>query len=99
MPYKSLFTPAWQAETMTSAASPAFTRVRLREGYQIDEVDDFLVEIRPLLEGGLPNDALADRIESARFSLVRLRPGYDMQEVDDHLEHLLTLASQGHPRI
>ena len=84
---------------MSSTQAPSFTRVRLREGYQIDEVDDFLLEIRPLVEGRLPNDALADRIESARFALVRLRPGYDMDEVDDHLAHLLTLASQGHPRV
>ena len=84
---------------MSSTQTPSFTRVRLREGYQIEEVDDFLLDVRPLLDGPLPNDALADRIESARFSPVRLRPGYDMQEVDDHLEHLLTLASQGHPRI
>jgi DivIVA domain-containing protein len=99
MSHEWRITPAWQAETMTSIQTPSFTRVRLREGYQIDEVDDFLLEIRPLVEGRLPNDALADRIESAVFSPVRLRPGYDMQEVDDHLEHLLTLASQGHPRI
>jgi DivIVA domain-containing protein len=84
---------------MTSVSSPTFNRVRLREGYQIDEVDDFLLEIKPLLEGRLPNRELTDQLESVRFSLVRLRPGYDMQEVDDHLEHLLALASQGHPRV
>ena len=99
MPHIFRVTPAWQAETMTAAPSPSFTRVRLREGYQIDDVDDFLLGIRPLLDGRLPNDELADRIESARFALVRLRPGYDMDEVDNHLAHLLTLASQGHPRI
>ena len=99
MPYTVCLTPTWQAETMTTVPTPTFRRVRLREGYQIDQVDDFLLDVRPLLDGRLPNDALADPIESARFSPVRLRPGYDMQEVDDHLEHLLTLASQGHPRI
>ena len=84
---------------MSSATNPSFTRVRLREGYRIEDVDRFLAEVRPLLDGRLPDNELADRIESARFSLVRLRPGYDMDEVDRHLEHLLTLASQGHPRI
>ena len=84
---------------MTTLPSPTFSRVRLREGYQIEEVDDFLLEVRPLLEGRLPNDLLADRIDSARFSPVRLRPGYDMQQVDDYLDQLRTLASQGPPRI
>ena len=83
---------------MTTPA-PTFTRVRLREGYQISDVDDFLLEIRPLLYGRLPNPELADRIVNARFAPVRLRPGYDMMEVDAHLDHLHALASQGHPRI
>ena len=84
---------------MSIVPSPSFTRVRLREGYRIEDVDEFLADIRPLLDGRLPNTALADRIESARFAPVRLRPGYDMDEVDTHLEQLLALASQGHPRL
>ena len=84
---------------MSSALNPSFTRVRLREGYRIEDVDEFLAGIRPLLDARMPNNELADRIESARFAPVRLRPGYDMDEVDRHLEQLLALASQGHPRI
>ncbi|KAA1376376.1 DivIVA domain-containing protein [Aeromicrobium fastidiosum] len=84
---------------MSSVSNPSFTRVRLREGYRIEDVDGFLAGVRPLLDGRLPNNELADRIESVRFAPVRLRPGYDMDEVDSHLEQLLTLASQGHPRI
>ena len=98
MPYIVGLTPAWQAETMTTPA-PTFSRVRLREGYRFEDVDDFLLEIRPLVDGRLPNAELSDRIVNSRFAPVRLRPGYDMQEVDDYLDQLRTLASQGHPRI
>jgi DivIVA domain-containing protein len=81
---------------MSHLESPTLRRVRLREGYAIDEVDTFLAEVRRGLDGRLPDPGLAARIRDARFSPVRLRPGYDMSEVDDHLEQLETLALEGH---
>ena len=82
-----------------STPVPTFSRVRWREGYQVGDVDDFLLEIRPLLDGRLPDPALADRIVNARFRPVRLRAGYDMMQVDAYLDQLHALASQGHSRI
>ena len=83
---------------MPSSHQAAFTVTRWRESYSIDDVDDFLAEIGPLLQDSLPNPELAARISDVRFALARLRPGYDMVEIDDHLEHVMALASQGHPR-
>ena len=83
---------------MSSLETPAFRLTRWRESYAIDDVDDFLSQVRPLLEGRLPNPEVAEMIRSSRFTPVRLRPGYDMGEVDDYLDRIETLASQGHPR-
>lgn len=83
---------------MTSAKDPRFGVTRFREAYAIDSVDDFLQQVGPLLEGTLPDQALAERIRTVRFALVRLRPGYDMDEVDTYLDQIASLASQGHPR-
>lgn len=82
---------------MTSPTTPSFRRTRLREGYDIAEVDSFLDELRPWLAGRLPRPDVADRIRNARFAPVRLRLGYDMGDVDDHLAELERLASQGLP--
>lgn len=84
---------------MTAQPARPFTTVRLREGYNIDEVDAFLAEMDRALSGRLPDQALADRMTNARFTPVRLRRGYDMEEVDQHLDDLHRLASQGHRRI
>ena len=40
---------------MSIVPRPSFTRVRLREGYRIEDVNQFLADIRPLLDGRLPN--------------------------------------------
>jgi len=80
------------------AAPPPFTVVRWREGYSIPDVDAFLAEVRPLLQGRLPDAELADRIVRSRFQPVRLRPSYDMGGVDDRLDVLHGLALQGHPQ-
>jgi DivIVA domain-containing protein len=83
---------------MSKREEPRFGVTRFREAYAMNDVDDFLQQVRPLLEGRLPDPELAQRIRDVRFALVRLRPGYDMDDVDKHLEGMATLASQGHPR-
>ena len=56
-----------------------FTPVRLREGYDMNEVDTFLDRLCAMLRAGEP---VAATIAAARFTPVRMREGYDMDEVD-----------------
>lgn len=84
---------------MTAPATPKFRVTRLREGYDMADVDTFLVDIAPWMAARLPNQEAADRIRAARFKPVRLRPGYAMDDVDDHLDGLAMLASQGLPPV
>jgi DivIVA domain-containing protein len=83
---------------MSRREEPRFGVTRFREAYAMNDVDDFLQQVRPLLEGRLPDPGLAQRIRDVRFALVRLRPGYDMDDVDKYLGGMVALASQGHPR-
>ncbi|WP_344771224.1 DivIVA domain-containing protein [Aeromicrobium panaciterrae] len=81
---------------MTHTAIRTFSKVRLREGYDIDEVDAFLAEVERNLLGPLPHAELARRIAHARFTPVRLRQqGYDMGAVDEHLDTLHEWAVTG----
>jgi len=68
-------------------AGPRFTVVRMREGYDIREVDEFLGQVAAALEFDPPLMRAGD-VESQRFRPVRVRSGYDMGEVDDHLDSL-----------
>jgi DivIVA domain-containing protein len=60
----------------------AFTPVRLREGYDMGQVDALLDRLIAAVERGEDVSALVD---GARFVPVRLREGYDMGEVDQFL--------------
>ena len=60
-----------------------FTPVRLREGYDMGEVDLFLDDLEQLVRLSRPVDPL---IDAARFTPVRLREGYDMADVDRFLD-------------
>lgn len=77
------------------SGAPRFTTTRLREGYSIDEVDDFLADVLRRLVPGRPDGALAEKIREARFTPVRLRVGYDMGEVDQYLDDLHRRADTG----
>lgn len=70
------------------------TPVRWAEGYDIDEVDDFLDRVEPRLDGRL-DPALADEIRGVRFTPVRLRKGYAVHEVDQLLDELESRARTG----
>jgi DivIVA domain-containing protein len=67
--------------------APRFTVVRMREGYDISQVDEFLDQVSAALEFEPPLMRAGD-VESHRFRPVRLRSGYEMGEVDDHLDAL-----------
>ncbi|MFC7503159.1 DivIVA domain-containing protein [Nocardioides sp. CPCC 206347] len=73
-------------------AEVRFTPVRLREGYDMGEVDAFLDRIV-----AVANDpaAIAALVSGARFTPVRLREGYHMGQVDAFVRGLVG----GEPRI
>jgi DivIVA domain-containing protein len=75
-------------EAITNAR---FTPVRLREGYDMGDVDDLLDRIVAGLGRGEPIGPL---IDAARFAPVRLREGYDTDEVDRFLESVRTQAGE-----
>lgn len=62
-----------------------FTPVRLREGYDMAQVDQLLDKVVEAAERGEP---IAAVIHGAHFTPVRMREGYDMGEVDDFLAQL-----------
>lgn len=62
-----------------------FNPVRLHEGYDMAEVDQFLDTVVEAAEHDEPIGPLIDR---ARFTHVRVREGYDISEVDAFLQQL-----------
>jgi len=74
-------------------AQKRFRPTRWREGYDTDEVDAFLDEVRATLtaagEGrpGLGVTPLA--VVAKRFTPTRFRSGYDQDEVDDFLDEIV----------
>ena len=62
-----------------------FTPVRLREGYDMGQVDQLLDDLEDAVAGARPVRPL---VEAARFEKVRLREGYDMADVDGFLAEM-----------
>ena len=72
-----------------------FSPVRLREGYDMADVDRLLDEVIEAAERGEPIAAVVAR---AHFTPVRMREGYDMDEVDSFLAQLADPAAlPSHP--
>jgi DivIVA domain-containing protein len=70
---------------MTAPAE--FTRVRWREGYDIDQVDQFVQRLLATLDGRpVDNPVTVDEVRNVAFDPVRLREGYDVREVDQFLD-------------
>jgi DivIVA domain-containing protein len=74
---------AWAIRSLVEQAR--FTPVRLREGYDMGEVDALLDDV---IEAAGRGEAVGPVIDRARFTPVRLREGYDMGEVDRFLAQL-----------
>ncbi|OOC55824.1 MULTISPECIES: DivIVA domain-containing protein [Nocardiopsis] len=78
-----------------------FHTVRLRPGYNEEDVDELLDRIEATLialEGGPRTGPLitADEVRNARFRTTRLSPGYHEDEVDDFLDTVVAdLAGRG----
>ncbi len=75
------------ASMTTQEPTPRFTLVRLREGYERAQVEEFLDQVEAALQFDPPLMRAAE-VEAKLFRTVRLRQGYDLAEVDDHLDHL-----------
>ena len=63
-----------------------FTPVRLRQGYDMGEVDDFLDQVQTALQEGRP---VAPLVESVSFRRGFSREGYEIHEVDEFLSRLV----------
>lgn len=78
-----------------------FHTVRLRPGYNEEDVDELLDRIEATLvalEGGPRTGPLitADEVRNSRFRTTRLSPGYREDEVDDFLDTVVAdLAARG----
>ena len=67
-----------QGEAM-DCSNVTFRTVRFKEGYAVDEVDDFLDRIS---KGAVT----AEQVRNKTFTTVRFKEGYDVDEVDDFLD-------------
>lgn len=86
---------------MTDQRPEQFSTTRLREGYDQDEVDAFLEEIRETFLGIRKPFLTSDDVRNKQFSATLLRPGYDRDEVDAYLNEVelrLTAQPLGQPR-
>lgn len=64
---------------------PSFTTTKLREGYDMGEVDDAVDRVFSALAEPVPTMSAED-VTTLRFTPVRLREGYDMDKVDGWLD-------------
>ncbi|WP_129668666.1 VOC family protein [Phytoactinopolyspora endophytica] len=59
----------------------------MREGYDLDTVDDFVDQVIDALDGRSGAKGITpERIEAEEFKVVRMREGYSMDDVDDWLD-------------
>ncbi|MBE1876210.1 DivIVA domain-containing protein [Myceligenerans pegani] len=71
-------------------ADARFSGTRLREGYDVAEVDAFLDRLAGAVraEGEHRAARAAALVDDARFRVVRFREGYDIAEVDGFLDEM-----------
>ncbi len=78
-----------------------FQRTRWREGYDQDQVDDFLDRVHATLAGyeaGRPVDPLTpEDVTAVRFQPTMFREGYRQDQVDDFID-LVVVALREHTR-
>jgi DivIVA domain-containing protein len=63
-----------------------FSTTRLRPGYDINQVDDFLSAIRNTFLGIREPSLTSEEIQVKQFTVTHLRPGYEQLEVDAVLD-------------
>jgi len=74
---------AWAIRSLVDQVR--FTPVRVREGYDMAEIDGFLDHVVEAAERGEPIAPMVDRVT---FTRVRFREGYEIGEVDQFLRQL-----------
>ncbi len=79
--------------TADEVLNSRFQTTKFREGYDQDEVDDFLDRVVHTLrarEAGTPDPTAltADDIAATRFRATKLREGYDQDDVDALLDRV-----------
>ncbi len=74
---------------VTMIENARFRPVRLRQGYDMGEVDNLLANVQSGYASGQGGPHL---MHGARFSVVRFREGYDMADVDTFLELIRGVA-------
>jgi DivIVA domain-containing protein len=74
-------------------AAKRFAPTKWREGYDQQQVDDFLARVQATLaeyERGRPADPLtAEDVVASRFLPTRFRVGYSQDQVDDFLDEVV----------
>ena len=88
--------------TSVDVLNQKFAPTKFREGYDQDEVDDFLDRVAETLKeregvGQARKPVTAQQIEGIRFQSTKWREGYDQQEVDHFLDRVrvqLTAAAE-----
>ena len=81
-------------ELVERIRSVQFTPVRFREGYELQQVDEFLDQLEAAIEAGRP---IAPMVEAARFRMVRRQESYEMGEVDEFLDEVVRLSGASGP--
>ncbi|MFD7157345.1 DivIVA domain-containing protein [Kribbella sp. NPDC059898] len=72
-------------------SAPQFTPVRLRQGYDIVQVDDLVDRVMATANGQpVSRPVTAQEVRDVQFRTVRLTEGYDMSEVDAFLDEAAT---------
>ena len=69
--------------TADEIRSACFTPVRIREGYDMGAVDDFLDRLAQTRDRG---EDVGPLVSEARFPVVRMREGYAIEEIDAFLD-------------
>lgn len=79
--------PATARGGTPTAGAPQFSTVRLREGYAMDEVDEFVDRVLATVNGHpVARPVTAEEVRTVQFRPVRFSEGYDVMEVDLFLE-------------
>lgn len=69
-----------------------FSSTKFREGYNQDDVDDFLDRVEAHLRGTTSSaePLTAEDVVNQRFRGTKFQSGYDQDEVDDFLDRIVT---------
>lgn len=78
-------------------ANAKFVHVRMRAGYNQDDVDNYLDELEELIRAGAPLQEIKGSIDAALFNTTRVVVGYDVDDVDEFLDEVVAAAAAVEP--